>query len=141
MIATPLQAGLYALSAALVAATVVWPSWTAQHSPSRAQAAADATAQGIAGSERAAFALHGRYALFGPVPAERQTALPGLDLGAADTDFTTSAVLDRGGVLRIRVASRPEAVRAGRTAPVLAAVDLASPSRPGSASSVPDTGQ
>ena len=109
---------LYAASAALLVATPLWPSWTLAAREARTRGGAEAALQLIAAGEQAHLATHQAYATFGP-GAGPQGVLPALDLGPAAADFVFDALLDPAGALRIRVVTRPEAVRVGRAVPLV----------------------
>lgn len=119
-----LHAGLYGLAIALAATTLVWPSWNLQRREARARVEAETALGRLAARERDFLSAHHRYAVFGPGAAERQAALPGVELGQAVADFDFDAMLDRAGALHVRAVSRPDAIRAGRVVPLLIAVDL-----------------
>lgn len=121
---TPLVATLYGVSGVLVLATFAWPAMAPRPDQARARGVAEAALARIAEGERAALTGGGRYVPFGPTEAERKAALPGLDLGPEADKLSFDAVLDREGVLHLRAVSRPEAVRAGRIAPVLSSMEL-----------------
>ncbi|MGI3777981.1 MAG: hypothetical protein ACRYGC_11885 [Janthinobacterium lividum] len=122
---TPARANLalFAAAAALLAAALPWSAVVLGPRERRSGASAEAALDRIAARERAA--SPGGPVAFGPGPGEREAALPGLALGAADADFAFDAVPDPGGALRLRAVSRPEAVAAGRVVPLLRARVLA----------------
>jgi len=126
-----LNAWLYGVAAALLAATVAWPSWTLQRREAWTRGEAEAAVQRLVGGERTFLSAHRRYAAFGSAATDRQAALPGIDLGQAAADFDFDAMLDRTGVLRVRAVSRPDAIREGRVVPLLIATELTDGPRTG----------
>ena len=122
--ATPVEAAAWVLTAGLLAATVFWPDWSAERQLAETRRAAEAVLRRVADGQRVLFDTAGRYAPFGAAPAEREAALPGLDLGAGAELFQLEALEDRPGLLRIRAITRPEAVRRGAAAPLLQEIEI-----------------
>lgn len=114
---------LFAVAAALLAAALSWSFVVLGPRESRSGAVADAALGLIAAREQAT--SRSGYTAFGPALAERERALPGLDLGEAEADFLFDALPEPGGALRVRAISRPDAVAAGRVVPLLRARVLA----------------
>lgn len=123
--AAPLEATAWVLTAGLLAATVFWPEWSAGRRAAETRDAAEAVLRRVGERQRVLFDTAGRYAPFGAAPAEREAALPGLELGPGAELFQLEALEDGPGVLRIRVITRPEAVRRGAAAPLLQEVEMA----------------
>lgn len=114
---------LFAAAAALMAAALPWSVVVLGPREQRSRASAEAALDRIEARERAP-SRHD-YVAFGPGPGEREAALPGLELGAAGTDFAFDALPDAGGALRLRAVSLPDAIAAGRVVPLLRARVLA----------------
>ena len=122
--ATPIEAAAWTLSAGLLAATVFWPDWSAERRLAETRQAAEVVLRRVGERQRVLFDTAGRYAAFGAAPAEREAALPGLELGPGAELFQLEALEDGPGALRIRVVTRPDAVRSGAAAPLLQEIEM-----------------
>ena len=122
--ATLLEAAAWLLTAGLVAATLLWPDYGAERRGAETRHAAEAVLRRVGERQRMLFDTTGRYASFGVAPAEREAALPGLELGPDAELFRLEALEDGPGVLRIRVVTQPEAVRRGAAAPLLQEIEI-----------------
>ena len=125
--ATPTEAAAWTLTAGLLAATVFWPDWSAERRLAETRQAAEVVLRRVGERQRALFDTAGRYAAFGAAPAEREAALPGLELGPGAELFQLEALEDGPGALRIRVVTRPDAVRSGAAAPLLQEIEIGGP--------------
>ncbi len=121
---------LFAASAILLGAAMLWSPLVLGPREARSRAAAEAALDRIAAREQAAPPGRQGYAAFGAGAGEREAVLPGLELGAAETDFAFDAMPDAAG-LRLRAMSRPAAIAAGRVVPLLLARTLAGPAELG----------
>ena len=122
--ATPLEAAAWLLTAGLLIATLLWPDWSAERRGAETRRAAEAVLRLVGERQKLLFDTAGRYAPFGAAPAEREAALPGLDLGPGAELFRLEALEDGPDVLRIRVITRPEAVRRGAASPLLQEIEI-----------------
>ena len=122
--ATPIEAAAWTLTAGLLAATVFWPDWSAERRLAETRQAAEVVLRRVGERQRVLFDTAGRYAAFGAAPAEREAALPGLELGPGAELFQLEALEDGPGALRIRVVTRPDAVRSGAAAPLLQEIEM-----------------
>lgn len=108
-------------AAGLVAAGLAWPSITLAPRDSRTRAAAAAVLEQAAVAEQNWSLAHHRYA---PVRADlsspQDTALLQVALAPEQAaDFLLDALPRPDGSLRLRVVSRPDAIRDGRVTPLL----------------------
>ena len=125
--ATPTEAAAWTLTAGLLAATLFWPDWSAERRLAETRQAAEVVLRRVGERQRVLFDTAGRYAAFGAAPAEREAALPGLELGPGAELFqleALEALEDGPGALRIRVVTRPDAVRSGAAAPLLQEIEM-----------------
>lgn len=122
--ATPLEAGAWILTAALLTATLFWPDWSAARLEAHTRRAAESVLHRVSEHQELMFDTAGRYMPFGPTPAEREAALPGMQLGAEAELFHLAALEDGKGALHLRLVTRPEAVRSGAAAPLLQEIEL-----------------
>jgi hypothetical protein len=122
----PLDACLWALTAALLAGAAVWPSWAMHGNQTTSRRMAERALHRIADSERALHAAHQHYAGFASSGPGRQAALPDLDLGEAARDFDFDAIVDQRGILHVRAVANPEGIRQLRVFPDIAAIELGS---------------
>lgn len=123
-----LELALWAASAGFVAATFAWPTLSASWGAGAAQAIAEKALVSVADRERAYFAKNGRFVAF--APDDRQVKLADLALPIEAEALAIDARVEQNGALRLRAVTRPEAIRAGRLAPVLHTVEVAAAEPP-----------